>query len=145
MAPSKLAPRFNPNKPHGTVHGDPRLAYDQNGIFYNGQAQAVDVEGKRIPMEEGPPIVENAARKGQAIQGPKPRDIDPEDETEDEKPLNLVAWRDGKLPGTLWPLVVANVKAQLGRAPSSKVEAFEMINNKWPPEDQEPENQTEAA
>jgi hypothetical protein len=144
MAPSpKLAKRFNPNKEHGTVHGDPRFAFNQNGIMYNGAGHAVDDDGKKIPMEAGPLLPQVQASP--KAQQPKQRDIDDDDVTEDEKPLDLVAWRDGKLQGTLWPLVVAAVKAQIGKAPSSKVEALEMINTKLgPPPDAEPEPTEEA-
>ena len=142
-----LAPHFNPNKPFGECHGDPNFAYEQNGHVYNGQFQAVDsATGKRIVMQQGAPIRPIVPTK-KSPEGPKARDIDPEDETEDEKPLDLIAWRDGKLPGTLWPLLVAAIKAQCGRAPSSKVEAMEMINAKWPhePQDQEADNEASEA
>jgi len=145
MAPSKqLAKRFNPNKEHGTVHGDPRFAFQQNGYLYNGSQQAVDEAGNLIPMEAGAPIPD-AADSVPKIKRPNQRQIDPEDETEDEKPLDLRAWRDGKLPGVLWPLLVSAVKSQLGKAPSSKLEALSMINEKWPPPDTEPENETTEA
>lgn len=133
----KLAKRFNPRKPYGECHGDPMFAYEQNGVVYNASFHAVNATGKPIPMEEGPAI--EAEPEVPQLNKPKQRDIDPDDETEDEKPIDLVAWRDNKLPGILWPLLVAAVKAQLGRAPSSKIEALEMINKKWPPPDVEPE------
>lgn len=150
MAPNvKLAKRFNPNKPFGECYGDPRFAYEQNGVVYNASLQAVTTDGKPLAMEEGPPI-EREGKKGKSAAAAlqvKQREIDAEDETEDEKPIDLIAWRDGRLPGILWPLLVAEIKKQLGRAPSSKVEALEMINNKWPAqeEDQEPDNDSEAA
>lgn len=144
MAPStKLAKRFNPNKDYGTVHGDPRFAFQQNGVFYNGGYQAVDDDGKPIPMEAGAPVPDTLDSVP-PLKKPT-RQIDPEDETEDEKPLDLRAWRAGKLPGTLWHQVIAAVKAQLGKTPSSKVDAAAMIDAKWPPPDPEPENETAEA
>ena len=141
QAAVKLVKRFNPNKPHATCHGDPRFAYEQNGIVYNGQFQAVTTEGKLLAMEEGPPPAPEPQFPPTKANKPQQRQIDPEDETEDEKALDLLAWRDGKLPGILWPKIVAEVKAQLGRSPSSKIEALEMINKKFPPvpADAEPE------
>lgn len=108
-----LAKRFNPKRPHGHVVGDPRLAFEQDGQIYNGAYQAVDVEGKLLPMEAAPPQ--------------KPDSLE---EKVDEK-IDLRAWADGKIKAP-WPAVAAALQERFDVVVSNKDEAKTLIDENMP-------------
>jgi len=97
------AKAFNPNRPFGTVTGDSRFAFDQDGQLYDNQKRPVDSNGilmelaakPAAPVEEPPPVAPVAAG-------------DDDDRTEDEK-LDLLAWAkdDPALAATPWQSVRA--------------------------------------
>lgn len=87
---------FNPKKPFGTVFGDGRFAFDQDGQLYNAQKQPVDADGKpmALPPDHKPTPVEPDIPTTVTVSMP-PAD-DPEDDVpEDEKPFNILAWAQG--------------------------------------------------
>lgn len=110
---------FNPKRPFGTVTGDSRYAFDQDGQLFNAQYQPVDLEGNLMPLPPGTeskaPEREIPVTKTEPVGArfePAAESSD-DDIPEDEKPFDLVAWAKGAehLKATPWP----TVKAQAAR------------------------------
>ena len=120
-----LAKRFNPHKPHGTVTGDGRYAFEQDGQVYNAAYNAVNMDGTEIPMEPAPVVDPVKARPVDA-----PRDVDPADITEEDKnELDLVAWAEDKIKAP-WGTVTATIQRLHDVVVSNKEEAKALIKQK---------------
>lgn len=51
------AKKFDPSKPHGTVHGDPNIAYFQDGEHFAGDGTLV------VPTPPGDPVEDEVQRR----------------------------------------------------------------------------------
>ena len=78
-----------PHKPHGTVVGDPRFAFEQDGQLYSAQHEPVDADGKVIELAAA--VVEAAAP---APAAPAPA-ANPDDDIPADEKVDLKAWATG--------------------------------------------------
>lgn len=94
---------FNHNRPFGTIIGDSRFAFDQDGQLYDSQKRPVDEHGKPMTL---------AAKPAAPVEAPAPAAPpvigEDDDRTEDEK-LDLLAWAkdDPAMAATPWQSVRA--------------------------------------
>jgi hypothetical protein len=96
---------FNPKREFGTIMGDTRFHFEQDGQLYNALKQPVDVNGALMPI---PPMAEPATKKEPAPPSPPPEDPSA-DMTDDDRPFDLLAWAndDPALKATPWAKILA--------------------------------------
>lgn len=104
---------FNPKRPFGTVQGDERFHYEQDGQVYNVNREPVDMDGKVMPLDpsaKAAPVVE--AKPAPVV----PVDDPADDIPADEQAFNLIAWAQGDadLAKTPWEKVKAETVALIG-------------------------------
>jgi hypothetical protein len=120
-----LAKAFDKKASYGQVFGAPGVAYDQNGQFYNYDFLPVDLAGNLLKAAPAPTPA--APVKAAAPVVPSVTDDPDADTPEDEKPIDLVAWANGSLPGLRFFNVKSAVKAAYGKTPNTADEARAIV------------------
>lgn len=85
-----FAKPFNRHRPYGTVTGDSRYAFEQEGQLYDNQERPVDIDGKLMELA---PAAAKAAPEQPAPAAPS--NIEEDDDTLEEEKVDLRAWAMG--------------------------------------------------
>lgn len=107
---------FNHARDVGTVHGDGRFAFEQDGQLYNAQKQPVDQNGQVMPLQ--PRAAAPEPTSDPEPTAPPPADNPDDDIPADEKPFDILAWAQGDemLKATPFQKVKAEAAMLLGDA-----------------------------
>ena len=100
---------FNHKKPFGTVSGDDRFHFEQDGQVYDVQKRPINhLTGELLPLEAGAETLADSVDAAAPVAPATPEN--PEDDIpDDEKPFNLLAWAQNEpsLAKTPWEKVKA--------------------------------------
>jgi hypothetical protein len=106
---------FAPNKPFGTVMGDPRFGYEQDGQLYDGGRRPVDGSGQAMELEP--------QSKTEIVTAEEPVEKMPE--------IDLRAWADGRITAP-WVAVTSLIQKKFDVTVANKKEALDVVNENLP-------------